>query len=289
VTRARAQGIARVLVDTGGLIAGDLGRTLKQAKIDLLDPDLVICLARGGECEAVLRPYRVGARPRIVRLAPSPAARSRNAEMRRRYRDEALDWMRKAVAGDANSAKARFGSVCERLFGTTNTQFIHNLRGNTQITRNVRQVTRSVNPKELAAWTLCDLHERTSDYLYQVYDTIDHPALGQSPRDAFHAGLESGGFRLQRMIPYDQEFLIATLPATPKGTAIVASGRGVKIHHIYYWSDRFREPGIENEPVPVRYDPFDAGAAYAFGTPHTASTEIARSRLSIPSVETSIV
>ena len=47
-------------------------------------------------------------------------------------------------------AKARFGSVCERLFGTANTQFIHNLRGNTQITRNVRQVTKSVNPKTLA-------------------------------------------------------------------------------------------------------------------------------------------
>ena len=41
-------------------------------------------------------------------------------------------------------AKARFGSVCERLFGTTNTQFIYNLQGNTQITRNVRQVTKSV-------------------------------------------------------------------------------------------------------------------------------------------------
>ena len=161
-------------------------------------------------------------------------------------------------------AKARFGSVCERLFGTTNTQFIHNLRGNTQITRNVRQVTRSVNPKTLAAWTLGDLHERTSEYLYEVYDTIEHPALGQSPRDAFHAGLECGGFRLQRMIPYDQEFLIATLPATPRGTAVVACGRGVKINHIYYWSDRFREPGIENERIPVRYDPFDAGTAYAF-------------------------
>ena len=34
-------------------------------------------------------------------------------------------------------AKARFGSVVERLFGTANTQFIHNLKGNTQITRNV--------------------------------------------------------------------------------------------------------------------------------------------------------
>jgi transposase InsO family protein len=161
-------------------------------------------------------------------------------------------------------AKARFGSVCERLFGTTNTQFVHNLRGNTQITRNVRQVTKSVNPKELAAWTLGDLHDRASEYLYEVYDMIDHPALGQSPREAFRAGLEIGGSRAQRMIPYDQEFLIATLPTTPKGTALVAVGRGVKINQIYYWSDRFLEPGIENESVPVRYDPFDLGTAYAY-------------------------
>lgn len=45
---------------------------------------------------------------------------------------------------------------------------------------------------------------------------------------------------------------------------MVAIGRGVKINHIYYWSDSFREPGIENESVQVRYDPFDLGTAYAF-------------------------
>ena len=48
-------------------------------------------------------------------------------------------------------AKARFGSVCERLFGTANTQFIHNLRGNTQITSNVRQVTKGNAPVGQAA------------------------------------------------------------------------------------------------------------------------------------------
>jgi transposase InsO family protein len=40
-------------------------------------------------------------------------------------------------------AKPRFGSVCERLFGTS-TQLIYSLAGNTQITKNVRQVTTSV-------------------------------------------------------------------------------------------------------------------------------------------------
>jgi hypothetical protein len=128
-------------------------------------------------------------------------------------------------------AKARFGSCCERLFGTTNTRFIHNLQGNTQITRNVRQVTKSVDPRGLATWTLAELHTRLSEYLFEVYDTIEHPALGQSPREAFRTGFEATGTRPERMIPYDQEFLMATLPATPRGTAKVMPGRGVKINH----------------------------------------------------------
>ena len=42
--------------------------------------------------------------------------------------------------------------------------------------------------------------------------------------------------------------------------------RGVKIHNIYYWTsdDTFRDPTVEGTQVPVRYDPFDAGMAYAF-------------------------
>lgn len=161
-------------------------------------------------------------------------------------------------------AKARFGSVVERLFGTCNTQFIHNLRGNTQITREVRQVTASINPKMLAIWNLAELNTRLNEYLFGVYDRIEHPALGQSPREAFTKGLETGGLRLHRLIPYDQDFLLSTMPSTPKGTAMVKVGRGVKIHYIYYWSDAFRDPEIERREVPVRYDPFDAGTAYVF-------------------------
>jgi putative transposase len=161
-------------------------------------------------------------------------------------------------------AKPRFGSVCERMFGTSNTQFVHNLLGNTQVTRNVRQVTKSVDPRQHAAWTLRELHERLCEYLFEVYDTIDHPALGQSPRKAFLAGIERTGSRLWRMIPYDQDFLLSTLPATRKGTAVISPGRGVKIHHIYYWSDAFRDPELERKRLSVRYDPFDAGIAYAF-------------------------
>jgi transposase InsO family protein len=162
------------------------------------------------------------------------------------------------------SAQARFGSVCERLFGTANTQFVHNLRGNTQITRNVRQVTKSVNPEKQAVWTLAALEHRLSEYIFEVYDSALHPVLGLSPREAFTQGMESAGVRTQRTIQYDDDFLITTLPTTPKGTAKVVAGRGVKVNQIHYWSDRFRNPTVEGTCVAVRYDPFDAGVAYAF-------------------------
>ena len=165
-------------------------------------------------------------------------------------------------------AKARFGSVCERLFGTSNTQFIHNLLGNTQITCNVRLVTKSVNPKKHAIWTLGFLYEKLSMWAYEVYDTDEHPALTLSPRDAFTSGMLQSGNRTHRMIPYDENFKILTLPTTPNGKAKVQIGHGVKINSIYYWSNSFRDPEIENTSVQVRYDPFDVGTAYAFVRDH---------------------
>jgi len=161
-------------------------------------------------------------------------------------------------------AKPRFGAVCERVFGTANTQFVHTLTGNTQLTRQPRRVTKAVDPREHAQWTLGALYERLCAWAYEVYDTLDHPALGQSPRDAYLSGLAHGGFRPQRIIPYDEDFRMFTLPTTPKGTAQVHPGRGVKIKYLSYWADAFRDPEVEGAQVPVRYDPFDAGQAYAF-------------------------
>lgn len=161
-------------------------------------------------------------------------------------------------------AKPRFGSVCERLFGTTNTRFIYNLLGNTQITRHVRQVTKSVSPQEQACWTLGQFYPRLCEWAYEVYDTLEHPALGQSPREAFAMGMAQGGQRLQRLIPYDEIFRMLTLPTTPKGTAKVMPHLGVKVNALCYWSDALLDPEVEKTQVPIRYDPFDAGIAYAF-------------------------
>jgi len=169
------------------------------------------------------------------------------------------------------ATKPRFGSVCERLFGTTNTRFVHTLLGNTQLARDVRQLTPTVQPRAQACWTLGALFARLTEWAYEIYDTIEHPALGQSPRAAFAAGLARGGARPHRLIPYDEEFRLATLPTTPKGTAKVQPGLGVKVRSVWYWSETFRDPEVERSQVPVRYDPFDVGAVHAFVRGHWVS------------------
>jgi putative transposase len=161
------------------------------------------------------------------------------------------------------AAKPRFGSVIERLFGTTNTQLIFNLLGNTQATKQVREITKAVNPKQHALWTLGDLYTYLVEYAYVIYDQNEHPALSMSPQSAYEQGERNTGERLHRRIAYDEDFILATHPSPRSGQALVQPGKGIKLNYLYYWSDAFRHPEVERTKVSVRYDPFDLGA-YAY-------------------------
>jgi putative transposase len=168
------------------------------------------------------------------------------------------------VGKKVREGKPKYGAVVERLFGTTNTMFIYNLLGNTQLMKNVRQVTPQVNPKKHAVWTFASFNEILMQWAYEIYDTIEHPALGQSPRDEFLTGIANAGSRPSTFVANDETFHMLTLPSTKKGTAKVVPGIGVKINHIYYWSESLLDPEIEGKQVPVRYDPFNFGIAYAY-------------------------
>jgi putative transposase len=161
-------------------------------------------------------------------------------------------------------AKPKFGSVCERLFGTTNEVFIHNLLGNTQIMKNVRQVTKEVNPKVHAVWTLEDLYKMMEKWCYEVYDTMPHSTLDDNPRQVFIKRIAKTGERKNTYIKYDETFKMLTLPTTKKGTAKVKTGQGVKINYFYYWAEDLLHPLYEEKDVPIRYDPYNIGVAYAY-------------------------
>ncbi len=157
-----------------------------------------------------------------------------------------------------------FGSLVERIFGTATTEFLNQLLGNTQASKTARQMTSAVNPKRLAVWTLDRFAARLEEWCYAVYDRMDHPMLGQSPAEAFTQGVQLAGARPHRVIPYDEEFLMMTRPSTHTGQAKVNVARGITVNGIQYWHPSFRSPTLAGTQVPVRYEPFDMGFAYAY-------------------------
>jgi putative transposase len=154
----------------------------------------------------------------------------------------------------------RFGSVIERLFGITNTEFVHLLKGNTKLRRKIRQVSRSHDPSRLAAWTLDAFDESLCDWAYNSYDTEPHGTLKRSPCDVFESTRKLTGERRHRLLPYDWEFLILTMPSTKKGTAKVQNGGGVKINYDFYQCEELES--LVGARVEVRFDPLNIVYAY---------------------------
>jgi len=157
-----------------------------------------------------------------------------------------------------------FGSVVERLFGTTTTELLNQLRGNTQASKTSRQMTREVDPKRLAVWTLERFASRLSEYVHEVYEQMDHPALGQSPREAFEQGMLLAGPRVHRLIAYSEDFLMLTRPTTRIGTVKIHPSRGITVNGLHYWHESMRSTHVAGQTVAVRYEPYDMGVVYAY-------------------------
>src|ERR1051326_5610264 len=111
----------------------------------------------------------------------------------------------------------------------------------------VRQVTRANNPKNLAVWSLGSFYDPLCDWAFAQYDTQEHWTLKQSPRDAYFSALRITGIRRHRLLRYDEEFKMLTLPTTKKGTAKNLVSRGVKINNEYYWCGELAEAEVEGE------------------------------------------
>lgn len=162
-------------------------------------------------------------------------------------------------------AEARFGNVLERLFGTTNTQFIHQLMGNTKVMQQeLRKVTKQVDPKELARWPLGVLFETLCEWAFEVYDVREHSSLMESPRATFARGIAQGGARKHLAIPFNNDFIFDTLPTTDSGKARIQRNKGVKINGTYYGNPLFSRPEFAGLDVPIKYEPWNFGIAYVY-------------------------
>lgn len=87
LTRLAAQRASVVVVDTTGLVTGNLGLYLKREKIRALNPSLVVAMERHDELSPLLA--HLGETPFVI-LNPSPEVRRRSTEARIRFRQAKL-------------------------------------------------------------------------------------------------------------------------------------------------------------------------------------------------------
>lgn len=161
------------------------------------------------------------------------------------------------------AGQPRHGAVLERLFGRMHTEYIHNLAGNTKLTKNVRMVSGKHLPKHFAEWTLESLYYGLQHWAFEYYDQEIHSTLDMSPRQAFERGIAQTGQRNHRMILCNTDFLIATCPPVDRrGERRVDGQRGVKVNDLLYWNEAFSSPHVAGKTFPVRYDPWDASSVY---------------------------
>lgn len=156
------------------------------------------------------------------------------------------------------AGQPRVGSVMERIFGTLNTQLIHNLDGNTELTKQVRMLSGSHLPKRLSNWNLENLYTVIAHWAFEFYDQATHPTLDVSPRQAFQRAVRQTGERPHRAILFNQDFIIATSPCVDRGAErTIDRQRGVKVHNFYYQSPHFDTYALAKRKCAVRYDPYD--------------------------------
>lgn len=80
----------KVVIDTTGLIAEPAGRILKQLKVDLLSPDIIIALERSKELGHIHDAFKFQTFPKVHRIPVLAQVKSKSPAVRTRFRAERL-------------------------------------------------------------------------------------------------------------------------------------------------------------------------------------------------------
>ncbi len=154
------------------------------------------------------------------------------------------------------------GSPIEQLFGMTEIDFIEEVMNSTKTGESIRETPKANNPDLEARWPLDVFSKQLCEWCYEVYDTLLHPALGQTPREVYQASMLLSDAQPSHMIPYDETLYLSTLPIARQ--ARVHRAKGVKVLGEYYWSKAFRSPVLDKAVLPIRYDPADTSHVFVF-------------------------
>ena len=76
-----------------------------------------------------------------------------------------------SIAIKSREGQPRGGLVIERQFGSLNTQFFHNIEGNTKFMKDPRSVTKTHNPKKTVRWSLSQLNAMLDIFIESYHST----------------------------------------------------------------------------------------------------------------------
>lgn len=156
----------------------------------------------------------------------------------------------------------RGGAPMERALGTSDTQVIHDLFGNTQSRKLGRAKSATHDPAVHAAWTPDEFEAVLAEFFYEIQPQTIHRGILEKPADRLARSLAESGSRSHVHIPYDRVFYVGTLLIPDRPTRTVRSG-SVHFNHIDYTAPEMARVKSGTK-LQIKYDPYDIAHIYAF-------------------------
>lgn len=157
----------------------------------------------------------------------------------------------------------KFGAILERIFGIVTSELIANIAGNTKLRKNVRQLSRSVDPTTHSGLWLADLYEGLEQYFFSIYNTKKHSTTLRTPQELFDATLITFGYRPHRMHRFE-DIMPILMPFAGGRPRTVDPSRGLFVNYRYYGHPQLMDLALKGSSVLVKTIPFDPGSILAF-------------------------
>jgi putative transposase len=152
----------------------------------------------------------------------------------------------------------RYRPVVEAAFKKINTGLVHALAGNTKALKDVRSMSKEVDPRQRCAWTYAAFAEQLETYLFSIFPEQHVASLGTTPRMLWSRAKDSAGARVIKVGGVRYDFL----PDVKHNKLTYSAEKGIRHDGRSYLPPNEDLIDSIGRKVSVRYDPADDSYIY---------------------------
>ena len=152
----------------------------------------------------------------------------------------------------------RAGSIIERVFGITETELIHTLKGNKQLQKLGRGLSNTHKPHKFAKYTPDQFEAKFKNYAYHDHPMIDRKGIFEQPKARWNHSRSKFDELPGIKVTSQAKLFLATLPDSNKSGMKVLNKNTIRCNGFSY-SLMNSVPRYDGEKISVRvkYDPYD--------------------------------